>query len=123
MGVGELANMIGSVTYMIPAVLFYRKLTTRIGAVFALILGTIVTSVGAIFINMYLIFPVYAKLYGMSMDSIIAMGTATNPYVTNMFTLMCFSLFPFNIVKYGVVSIITFAAYKKLAVVLKNDIS
>lgn len=123
MGVGELANMIGSVAYMIPAVLLYRKLKTRIGAVFALILGTIVTSVGAIFENMYFIFPVYAKLYGMSMDSIIAMGTATNPYVTNMFTLMCFSLFPFNIVKYGVVSIITFAAYKKLAVALKNVIS
>lgn len=123
MGVGELANMIGSVTYMIPAVLVYRRLKTKKGAALALILGTIVTSVGAIFGNMYLIFPVYAKLYGMSMDAIIAMGTATNPYVTDMFTLMCFSLFPFNVVKYGVVSIITFAAYKRLAVVLKNVIS
>jgi riboflavin transporter FmnP len=123
MGVGELANMIGSVTYMIPAVLVYRKLKTKKGAAFALILGIIVTSVGAIFGNMYWIFPVYAKLYGISMDAIIAMGTATNPYVTDMFTLMCFSLFSFNLFKYGVVSIITFAAYKKLRVVLNNVIS
>lgn len=122
MGVGELANMIGSVTYMIPSVLLHRKLKTKKGAASALILGTIVTSVGAIFGNMYLIFPVYVKLYGMSMDAIIAIGSATNPYVTDMFTLMCFSLFPFNIVKYGVVSAITFAVYKKMEVALKRII-
>ncbi|MEA5009766.1 ECF transporter S component [Clostridium tyrobutyricum] len=120
MGVGELANMIGSATYMLPAVLLYRKLKTRSSVALALILGTIVTSVGSIFENMYLIFPVYSKLYGMPIKAIIAMGTTTNPYVTNMFTLMCFSLFPFNLVKYSVVSIITFVAFKKLGFVRRN---
>lgn len=32
MGVGELANMIGSVSYMLPAVLLYRRWHTRRGA-------------------------------------------------------------------------------------------
>lgn len=120
MGVGELANLIGSLTYMYPAVLIYRKIRTKKGAAISLGIGTIVTSVCAIFGNMYLIFPVYAKVYGMSMDAIISMGTATNPLVTDMFTLMIFSMFPFNLVKYGLVSIITFFVYKRMIIFINK---
>lgn len=120
MGVGELANLIGSLSYMLPVVLIYRKIRTKKGVAISLSIGTIVTSVCAIFGNMYLIFPVYAKVYGMSIDAIISMGTATNPLVTDMFTLMIFSMFPFNLVKYGLVSIITFIVYKRMLIFINK---
>lgn len=118
MGVGELANLIGSVSYLLPSVLIYRKQKGKKGAVTGLIIGTLFTSVSAIFGNMCLVFPAYAKLYGMSVDAIISMGKAVNPMVHDMFSFMLFSMFPFNLIKFGTVSIIVFFVYKKLSAVI-----
>lgn len=121
MGVGELANMIGSISYVLPAVLIYRLRPTRKQMMISLIAGTLVVSGVTLISNLYLIFPVYVKLYGMNMDMIVTMGRATNPYVTNMFSLMLFSMLPFNLIKYGVVSVVTFLVNKRLGRVLSID--
>lgn len=62
MGVGEVANLIASVSYLLPAVLIYKKMHSKKGAVIGLIAGTLLNSVIAIFDNTYLMFPIYAKL-------------------------------------------------------------
>lgn len=54
------------------------------------------------------------------MDAIIDMGHAVNPLVHDMFSLMIFSMLPFNLVKFGLVSLITFAVYKKLSVFIRK---
>lgn len=113
MGIGELANMICSISYMLPAVLIYRKLKTKKGAVISLLAATFIVSFAAIAANLFLTFPAYAKLMGMKMETIIAMGTATNPLVKDMFSLMICSMLPFNLFKYAVVSVITFYLYKR----------
>ena len=72
--------------------------------------------------NAYVMFPLYSELYGMPMEAIIGMGTAINPRITNIFTMMLFSILPFNLFKYGVVSVITFLVYKRLkGVLFKNQ--
>ena len=48
------------------------------------------------------------------MESLVAMASAVNPFVKDTFTMMLWSVLPFNLVKYGVVSVITFLVYKKL---------
>jgi len=120
MGVGELANLIGSVSYMVPCVLIYRKFMSKKGALGSLLIGTLVVSIVVLWGNLYLVFPIYATLYGMSLDAIVAMGTATNPYVTDLFSMLLFSMLPFNLIKYGSVSIITFLVYKRLSKLLKS---
>ena len=60
--------MIGSVSYMLPAVLLYRRWHTRRGAVLSLAAATACAAASALLYNLFLIFPVYARLYGMSMD-------------------------------------------------------
>ena len=120
MFVGEASNFILSVCYMGVACLYYRKHRTKKGAAVGMLLSTVATSVLAIFSNILVMFPMYAKLFGMSMQQIVGMVSAVNPFVKDITTMVIASLVPFNLFKYGVISIITFVSYKKIEVILKK---
>lgn len=122
-GIGELANLLYSLGYMLPAVLVYHKLKTKKGALISLCVGTIITSILAVIINTTVTFPVYGKLMGFDIPAIVAMSSQTNPLVKDLFTLMLCSILPFNLFKYGVTSILTFLLYKKLSIVIRNFIN
>lgn len=121
-GIGELANLIYSLGYMLPAVLIYHKIKTKKGAVISLVTGTIITSIIAVIMNIVVIFPVYAKLMGLDLAEIVSMCASVNPYVKDMVSLMIFSMLPFNLFKYGVTSVIIFILYKKLSHFIRNYI-
>lgn len=121
-GIGELANLIYSLAYMLPAVFIYRRLKTKKGAVISLAVGTVTASIISLAMNIFVIFPVYAKLMGLDANTIIGLGASANPYVKDMVTLMFFSMLPFNIFKYGLTSVITFIFYKKLSHLIRNYI-
>lgn len=114
MYVGELSNLFLSSAYVLSASLIYQRHKTKKQAVKALVIGVIATSIIAVFSNSLFIFPAYAVVYGLEMDSLVGMAAAVNPFVHDTFTMMLWSVLPFNLVKYGVVSIITFLVYKKL---------
>ena len=120
MFVGEASNFILSVCYMGVACIYYRNHRTKKGAVIGMALATVATSVLAIFSNILVMFPMYAKLFGMSMQQIVGMVSAVNPFVKDITTMVLASLVPFNLFKYGVISIITFVSYKKIEVILKK---
>lgn len=122
-GVGEIANLVYSLGYMLPSVLIYHKLRTKKGALISLAIGTVITSILAVTINIFVTFPLYGKLMGLDIPTIVGMCSAVNPYVKDMASLMIFSMLPFNLFKYGVTSIITFVLYKKLSGVIKNYIN
>lgn len=120
LGVGELANVIGSISYLLPAVLIYQKKRTKKGAALGLIAGIFITSACSLISNIYFVFPAYAAVYGMSAADIVNMGAVVNPYITDLVTLLCFAILPFNLFKYGVVSVITLCIYKKLSKLLRR---
>ncbi len=113
-GVGEVANMCGSLVYMLPAVIIYRQNRTRKGAAISLIISTLLVSIVIVVLDAIVIFPVYAKAFGMNMEAIVGIGHGINPYIKDELTLMLFSVFPFNLFKYAVSSVITFIVYKRL---------
>ena len=117
---GEVQNFILSLSYVLPAILYYRKHKTKKGAVIGLVIGSIVSVVMAVLTNLYLIFPAYIKLYGMNWDGIIEICTAANPMITNIPTFVAFSVIPFNVISRGVSSIIAVLVYKKISVPLKK---
>jgi riboflavin transporter FmnP len=117
---GELINLILSISYVLPALLYYRRHKTKKGAAIGLMIGTVVSVVVSIFANIYLTFPLYIKLYGMNWDSIIEICTAVNPWITSIPTMVAFSIVPFNLVSRAVTSFITFLVYKKLSVPIKK---
>lgn len=112
--VGELSNLVCGILYMLPAYFIYRKIRTKKGAILALIAGTLIVSFGCVLTNYFVIFPMYSKMYGMPLEAIVAAGTAINSRIDSLFTMMILCVFPFNIVKFGSVSVITFLLYKKL---------
>lgn len=116
--VGEIANIIGAVSYLLPAALVYHFKKGKSGAIAALTVGTLVVSFTSIIGNLYLTFPAFSKIYGMPMETIIAMGTAINGNITDLFTMMVFAVLPFNLFKYGILSVITFFVYKRLKNIL-----
>ena len=61
---------------------------------------------------MYLL-PKFAELYGMPLDSIVGLGHAINPSINSVTTLALFAVAPMNLMKGGIVSIVTMLIYKK----------
>lgn len=117
---GEVQNFLLSLAYVLPAVLYYRKNRTKKGAAIGLVLGSVLSVIVAIFTNLYLIFPAYIYLYGMSWDSIIEICSAANPWITDVPTFAAFSVVPFNVISRAVTSVITMLVYKKISVPLKK---
>ena len=118
--IGEIANLTYSLGYMLPAVLIYSKIKTKKGAAISLFTGTVITSIIAVIMNIFVVFPLYAKLMGLDLATIVGMGTSANPFVKDLTGLMIFAILPFNLFKYGITSVISFLLYKKLSIAIKN---
>lgn len=116
---GEVQNLILSISYVLPAVLYYQKHRTKKGAVIGLIIGSVTSVVFSVFTNIYLIFPAYIKLYGMSWDGIIALCEA-NPFIKDIPTFVAFSVIPFNVISRTFTTVVTILVYKKISVPLKK---
>lgn len=118
--VGEFSNLVSSTLFVVLAAWIYKLNRTKKGAVIAMAVSTVAVSIMAIFLNSFIMFPLYSRLYGMPLEAIIGMGTKINPHITNLTTMMLFSVFPFNLVKHLVTSVITFLVYKRAGNVLRS---
>ena len=123
LGTGEIQNFILSSCYVLPALFIYHRNKTKKTAAAGMAASTIFVSVVAVFTNLYLIIPFYVKLFGMTMDEIIGMCRAVNPAMKNVMTMALFGILPFNLIKYGVTSIVTFIVYKRLSKLSRGIIS
>lgn len=113
-GIGELANLLFTLAYVLPAAIFYRFMRTKKGAVISLLLSTVFASAAAVLLDWFLVFPVYMKVFGLDMTTVIGMASGPNPLVKDAFSLMLLSVFPANLLKYASASIITFFVYAPL---------
>ena len=118
--VGEAMNFAGAAVFVVVAVLIYRAHRTKKGAIAALTVSSVVCSIVWIFYNAYIAFPLYTKVMGIPMEALVQMGTAVNPLIKSELTFMLFGVFPFNLIKHGVTSVITFLVYKKASNVLRG---
>lgn len=118
--VGDFANFVVGCTLVLPAsILYYMKKTKKM-AIAGLVLGTVIMTIfGSTFNGLYLL-PKFSQLFGMPMDAIIGMGTAINPRITSIWTLVCFAVAPFNILKGAAVSVATILLYKHISPILKK---
>ena len=104
--VGELANFIVGVSFVLPASYIYHRNKNKKTAILGMIAGALVMQVVAIISNVYFLLPAY----GMHLN-----GAEAIKYVT-------VGLLPFNGIKAFVVSVITFLIYKRISIaVFKED--
>jgi riboflavin transporter FmnP len=118
-GVGEIANFIMGCAFIVPASLIYKMKKTKIGALVGLIAGTFTMTIIAVFINAYVLLPVYSDAFHMPLDTIVQMGTAINSHVNSLLTFVLIMVAPFNLFKGAVVSLVVFLIYKKISPLLK----
>lgn len=117
--VGDLANFVVGCALILPASVAYFANKTKKGAIIGMAVGTIcITVVGSLFNAVYLI-PTFSVLFGQPLEVIIGMGTAINPSIVSVNTLVLFAVAPFNLLKGVADSVITFFLYKHIERLLR----
>ncbi len=113
--VGDFANFAVGCALVLPASIIYHMNKTKRGAVIAVIVGTLCMTVFGSAFNAFYLLPKFSQLFGLPMDAIIEMGRAANPAIGSVGTLVLFAVAPLNLLKGAVVSLLTFALYKRVS--------
>lgn len=114
MGVGELSNFILGSALSVTAGLIYKYKKDRLGAILGVLIGSIVMALVSLPSNYFVVYPVYAQLFG-GMDLIIGMYKAILPVSDTLLKSLLIFNVPFTFAKGIICAIITFIIYKPLS--------
>jgi len=121
LGVGELANFIVGIAFVVPAAIIYKMRKCRLYAIIGLLSGIILMAVVASVANYFVMIPFYANLFHMPLEGVIKFGTDVNGSIVDLKTMILFGIVPFNLLKGSVVSLILMLIYKKLSPILRKE--
>lgn len=116
-GAGELINFILSASFILITHYLYNK-TKKIKI--SLLLSTIIISIFSGFVNYFIMFPLYSILLGVTKQMILRIAASFNPFVTNVTLYLILIIIPFNLIKFGIVSIISYNLLNKIKGVFKE---
>jgi riboflavin transporter FmnP len=119
-GIGELANFVVGCAFILPASAVYWRRRNIRSAVLGMVIGTVSLGIIGSAMNYFLLLPVYASVFGMPIEKLVAMGTAINPHITDLSSFVLFAVLPFNLLKGVVSSILTVLLYKRVSPILKK---
>lgn len=113
--VGDFANFAVGCSLVLPAVMIYHTKKSRASALWGLVLGTaVITVFGSAFNALYLL-PKFSQLFGLPLDSIIAMGGKINSNISSLQSFVLLAVAPLNLLKGVAVSVLTLLLYKRVA--------
>lgn len=101
--VGELANFVVNGVFVFVLGVLYQKNKTKKGAIISLIIATLALAIAGIFVNMFIMLPLYMP----SAD-----------FVTRL-NLALYTIAPFNLARGTALSLITIFIYKRISGILK----
>ena len=117
--VGELADFIIGLLFVLPAVIYYRKNRTKKGALIGLGMSIVIATSVACLVNRYILIPFYTNAFGL--QAVLGMASSANSNITDVkWSLVLWGVLPFNFVKNLVECIFTFGLYKKISNVIKK---
>lgn len=113
--IGEIANLIGILIFVIPLHLIYKsgKKTFK-AAVIAMIAIVPLRTALACGINAFITLPMFAAANGMPLESVIAFVGSVNPAIKSLGTFIIFATIPFNILKISLNCIVGYFLYSRL---------
>jgi len=116
-GVGELADFIQGLAYMLPAALIYLRHKNRSNALLGMGVGTVAMVAAGILSNVYILIPLLLPT-----ETVIAMAQGAVPsWLPAINTIWDFAFWvvaPFNLLKGIVIAVVTFILYKHLSPLL-----
>ena len=116
--VGEMADILMSSAFVIPASLLYRRNKTRKGALRAMLAGGAAMTVAGVLVNYFILIPAYQVLMNLPLEVIIGMGQKVLSFVDSTLKLVIFITAPFNLLKAAVLSGTTYLLYKRVSPLL-----
>ena len=116
--VGEMADILMSCAFVIPASLLYRRNKTRKGALRAMLVGGAAMTVAGVLVNYFILIPAYQVLMNLPLEVIIGMGQKVLSFVDSTLKLVIFITAPFNLLKAAVLSGTTYLLYKRVSPLL-----
>lgn len=119
-GVGEVANFLIGLSIVVPASCIYTRHKTRKFAIIGLGIGIVSMTVLGALLNAFVLLPVYASVFGTSVDGLVAVGTLVNPSITNLTGFILLAVVPFNLVKGILVSVVVILVYKRVSFLIKG---
>ncbi len=119
--IGDLANFVVGCSFILPAAIVYSYKKTKKRAIGACVVGTLTLTIFGTAFNAIYLLPAFAKLYGIPLEQLIAMGTAVNPLVRegNIISFVAACVAPLNLIKGSLVSLITILVYKRVRTIIK----
>ena len=111
-GVGEFANFLIGGSFVFTVSYIYSKKRDVTGVIIGLISGILIMTIIGCIANYFIILPFYSTI-GWSIDAVVAMGSAINPAINNKLSFIIWIIAPFNILKSGIMSVLTLPMYKK----------
>lgn len=116
--VGEMADILMSCAFVIPASLLYQRNKTRSGALRAMLAGGAAMTVAGVLVNYFILIPAYQVLMNLPLEVIIGMGQKVLSFVDSTLKLVIFITAPFNLLKAAVLSGTTYLLYKRVSPLL-----
>lgn len=115
MYVGELANLLGIILFIIPIWLIYSKMgKTKKAAITSLAVDLPIRIAFSCFLNICITLPLYAKAMGVPLDVVVQTVAAVNPMIQDVTTFVVLATIPFNLIKVSLNYIVGYLLFQKL---------
>lgn len=120
--VGELADFIYSLAFILPAAIIYKKNRSLKGVCIGFATGFFFQVLVSGLLTCYVMIDFYLFLYkGLTADTLLKSMQAINPHISDIhLSLTIWGIVPFNILKDALVILITFVIYKNISPLLKK---
>lgn len=118
MGIGELSNFVLGFVLVLIAGLFYKKNKTKKSAVLGASVGSLVMAGVCVFTNYFIVYPLYCKVLGLTMEAIIGMYQELLPSVGSLFTALLIFNLPFTFAKGMIDTLLCALIYKPVSPLL-----
>ncbi|MBR0194260.1 MAG: ECF transporter S component [Bacilli bacterium] len=113
LAVGEIADLLYSLAFIMPAALFYQKNRTFKGAIKALIIGLFCQLVVSLAANVYVMFPFYMRMFGLSEAALLKICQLANSAIQDVrWSVGFIAVLPFNVIKDAAIILVTLLVYK-----------
>lgn len=119
--VGDFANFVVGCFFVVPSSAIYFLKKTKGMAIWGLVAGGLLMTIAGSLLNGFYLLPKFSELYGMPMETIVAMGTKVNGNINSVSSLVVLAVVPFNIIKSALVGIITMLVYKYISKLIKGQ--
>ena len=116
--VGELCNFMLGAAFVLPAGYIYKFKKTKKRAIIGAIVGALCMAAFSFPSNLFITYPMYIRLYGMSEEVILSMYQAIAPSMKTLPQCLLVFNVPFTFFKAMISVVITLLIYKPLSPIL-----